>query len=388
MSNGQTIFLGRNPTLLESLGQGFQLGLPGLVQGGQNRALQQFAQERGLGTIPPNLPPQVLAALLAKPGEAGQFTLPPGGHRFSATGELIASVPSLPPTGGAGFTLTPGGSRFDAFGNLITSLPPLPQAPPVPRAPTTFEQQQRLINELSAIPKADRTPTQQARLDQLLGRKPKAGPLQTAKEGDGSGLTPGTVFQVGPQGTINIISRPGVDDLTIGEKKKLAVTQAKEFRADPRIQNLQIVERSERGMQAALRLSTAPGAKSKIASDQALGVLFQKMLDPTSVVRESEFARTPEGAALMSRITSQIPKLLQGGLAISDDDRRALVTMAQKLLNEAKVTANRAFAEFATRADTLGLDRRIVFGGRKPFAIGLSANEEARFQQLLRKQEQ
>lgn len=157
--------------------------------------------------------------------------------------------------------------------------------------------------------------------------------------------------------------------LTAKDKVQVAVTQAKEFRADPRIKNLQIVERSERGMQAALKQATSPNVKSRIASDQALGVLFQKMLDPTSVVRESEFARTPEGAAAVNRLLAIAPQLRLGGLRLLDEDRRALVTMAQKLLDEAKITANKAFDEFETRADEIGLNKKIIFGGAKRFDI-------------------
>lgn len=171
--------------------------------------------------------------------------------------------------------------------------------------------------------------------------------------------------------TGNIIKKFGTveEGLSAKDKVQVAVTQAKEFRADPRIKNLNIVERSERGMQAALKMATAPGVKSRIASDQALGVLFQKMLDPESVVRESEFARTPEGAAAINRLLAIAPQLRLGGLRLLDEDRQALVTMAQKLLQEAKITANRAFDEFETRADEIGLNKKIVFGGAKRFDI-------------------
>jgi hypothetical protein len=175
------------------------------------------------------------------------------------------------------------------------------------------------------------------------------------------------------------------EDLSLAEKKKLAVNESKAFRADKRIQNLHIIERSERGMQAALELATSPDVKSRIASDQALGVLFQKMLDPESVVRESEYARTPEGASAMNRLLAIAPQLRIGGLRLMDEDRQALVTMAQRLLDEAKITANKAFAEFNTRATELGLNKKVIFGGAKPFEIGLSASEEAEYQKLLQK---
>lgn len=316
----------------------------------QQRALQQFAQQQGIN-LPQGLPPNLTNLLIGQsfqnqPG----FTLGQGQQRFDAQGSPIAQVAPAP-TGQPGFTLSPGQQRFDTQGRPIAGV-----APAVPT------------------------------------EKPRAGSLQIAKEGDASGLAAGTVFQADPQGNVKIISEPGGEGLSKADKTKIAVTQAKEFRTDERIKNFQIIERSERGMQAALKLSTSPNAKSKIASDQALGVLFQKMLDPTSVVRESEFARTPEGAALMSRLTSQIPKLVKGGLAISDSDRRALVTMAQKLLDEAKISANKAFDEFTVRADQIGLNKKIVFGGAKRFDIQntspLSTAEEARRQELLKKRGQ
>ncbi|KKN24784.1 hypothetical protein LCGC14_0891480, partial [marine sediment metagenome] len=247
--------LGVNPAQAQ-FNQLAQLG--GLPQGQAQPNIGQFNQFRGI--TDPQAQQAILGGLIGQqfaPPPAG-FTLGQGQQRFDAQGNPIADVPAaVAPS--APFTLSPGQQRFDAQGN------PIAQVAPAPPKPTL-----------------------------------RAGDLQVAKLNDPSGLPEGTVFQEDPQGNVKIISKPGeAGGLDKAEKDKLAVTQAKEFRADSRIQNLQIVERSERGMQAALKLSLKPGAKSRIASDQALGVLFQKMLDPTSVVRESEFARTPEGAALM-----------------------------------------------------------------------------------------
>lgn len=223
-----------------------------------------------------------------------------------------------------GFQLGPGQTRFTAGGQPVAQVPALPVKP----TPNSFQQI------------ADPTTGQQ--INALIN------PI-----------------------TGNIVKKFGTveEGLSAKDKIQVAVTQAKEFRADPRIKNLNIVERSERGMVAALKMATAPGVKSRIASDQALGVLFQKMLDPESVVRESEFARTPEGAAAINRLLAIAPQLRLGGLRLLDEDRQALVTMAKRLLQEAKITANRAFAEFETRADEIGLNKKIVFGGAKRFDI-------------------
>ena len=183
--------------------------------------------------------------------------------------------------------------------------------------------------------------------------------------------------------TGKIVKKFGAIEEGLSDKDKVtvAVAQSKEFLSDPRIKNLQVIERSERGMAAALKQATGPDVKSRIAADQALGVLFQKMLDPESVVRESEYARTPEGAAAINRLLAIAPQLRLGGLKLLDEDRHALVTMAKKLLDEAKVTANKAFDEFETRADTIGLNKKIVFGGAKRFDIS-SQEEQVPVQQV------
>jgi hypothetical protein len=294
------------------------------------------------------------------PGQGDPFTLTPGQARFTPGGQQIAALPAEQDP----FTLTPGQTRFDQFGNIVAQA----QA-----KPTTFEQEKSEIQRLGAIPKAQRTPVQQRRLDQLLDV-----PVTAPKK-------PSTSFQqlpdpADPTKTINALVNSDTGDiiknfgsttqgLSPKDKTTIAVAQAKEFRADERIKNLQIVERSERGMAAALKKATSPDEKSRIASDQALGVLFQKMLDPTSVVRESEFARTPEGASMINRITSIAPHLARGGLRLTNEDRQALADMASALLLEAKRTANKAFSEFETRADEIGLNKKIVFGGAKPFDL-------------------
>lgn len=245
-------------------------------------------------------------------------------------GNALTQQLSAQPAGGpAGFTLSPGQERFTAGGAPVAAVPSTPPA--------------------------------------------RAGGLQISRIGDNSGFPPGTVTQQDPQGNVRVISQPGGEGLSGADKTKLAVSEGKDFRADPRIKNLQIIERSEKGMRAALKQATSPNVKSRIASDQALGVLFQKMLDPESVVRESEFARTPEGAAAVNRLLAIGPQLKLGGLKLLDEDRRALVTMAQTLLDGAKESANQAFSEFGTRAGEIGLNQRIIFGGAKPFDIPVEA---------------
>ena len=371
------------------------------------QAAQQFQQgQQQFGQQGPMLP-QVAQSLAQSMG-GGQLQAPVS----PLTGQPFISQPEFPTpqsnlfqrltaqdlfqqqTAPDPFTLSPGQTRFGPRGRQIASLP----AKQITKPPPTKIIGDELFERNPTTGKWESTG--------IKGVKPKAGKLIVAKDNDPTGLPQGTVYQQGPQGDIRVIHEPGDPDrLSNSDKSRLAVSEAKEFRKDKRIENLQIVERSERGMQAALKQSTSPNVKSRIASDQALGVLFQKMLDPTSVVRESEYARTPQGASLVNRVLGAAEQLVRGGLSLKNEDRQALVEMAQKLLDEAKITANKAFDEFEVRADELGLNKKIIFGNAKKFDIttpipdsvlntqqattqGLTPQEEAEFQSLLQESRQ
>jgi len=145
----------------------------------------------------------------------------------------------------------------------------------------------------------------------------------------------------------------------------------KEFQDSPIYKNYLVVQDSASKMQAAYDESvTNPSTKSRVASDQALAVLFQKMLDPTSVVRESEYARTPEGISALNYIQAWIPKLKQGGLQVTDEDRKAIYNMAQKLLTVSKETMNRHIAGYTGLAEKYGVEPSLVLGDMKKFELG------------------
>ena len=49
------------------------------------------------------------------------------------------------------------------------------------------------------------------------------------------------------------------------------------------------------------------------AGSQAVLVTFQKILDPTSVVRESEYARSASGLSLIEQVAGALERLKEGG---------------------------------------------------------------------------
>ena len=153
------------------------------------------------------------------------------------------------------------------------------------------------------------------------------------------------------------------------EKFTIATGLRKEFNADKAYKDFQTIQRSERSMKRAYDISVDPKTKSKVASDQALAVSFQKMLDPTSVVRESEYARTPEGIGFIQRIQAYIPQLRKGGLGITDDDRKALYDMSVKLLEESKITLNKHIDRYTQLAEDYGVEPRLIMGNIKRFDV-------------------
>jgi len=325
-------------------GAGFGFG-SGMAQGMQSRQqAQQFGDmasafrgkevdiDKLRGIWHPDVQQMAWQMLMQRKG--GRFGALPGSYQFLTPQQQQQAALQSAGLRQAPTTLTPEETRRRDL--IAAGIQPRAQAQAVP---TRASAQGKEIARLQAI--KNRTPEQQKRLDSLL------------------------------------IPGPGVT-VNLGEK---AITNTlalrREFQADRRVKNYQIIDRSEKALRAALEQSRIPG-KSRIASDQALGVMFQKMLDPDSVVRESEYARTPEGAGIISRLKSWIPKLSRGGLAIGDKDRQALVDMAQKLLEESKRTFNQAYDEYATTAGEFGFNQKAIFGGAKKF--GMSA--EPTFEQI------
>lgn len=93
---------------------------------------------------------------------------------------------------------------------------------------------------------------------------------------------------------------------------------------------------------------------------QAAIIAFNKLLDPTSVVRESEYARTPEGVSLLSRLQGFQLKLSQGGAGLTLQEVGALKDTANALLNGYIQDSISAGELIKRQAENLGIDPRLV----------------------------
>lgn len=141
-----------------------------------------------------------------------------------------------------------------------------------------------------------------------------------------------------------------------------ATVLRKEFNAEQMYKNYNIIKVGYANMQKAYELSLKPDMESRVASDQILGVTIQKLLDPTSVVRESEYARTPEGIALMHRLEGFQAKLQKGGMGLTDADRKALVDGAKMLLDSSSTMVNSHISRYADLSVASDVDPELVIG--------------------------
>ena len=139
----------------------------------------------------------------------------------------------------------------------------------------------------------------------------------------------------------------------------------KDFMALPEVKEFRLIDSQIQRLDEAMRENASGG--SKIAVDQALIIILNKMLDPQSVVRESEYARTPQDMALWNRIKGKAEKLVSGGAGLEDEDRMAIAKMARNFYNVSKNQYNEQVSYFTDLAKDYGYapENIVRLGGAK-----------------------
>lgn len=99
------------------------------------------------------------------------------------------------------------------------------------------------------------------------------------------------------------------------------------------------------------------------AGDIALVTSFMKMLDPGSVVRETEFATAANAGGLLARLNG-IAKKVETGQFLSPEQRADFKRLAGEYLNAAKVQEQGVQKSFNLIVENYGLDPVNVFGSR------------------------
>lgn len=137
-----------------------------------------------------------------------------------------------------------------------------------------------------------------------------------------------------------------------------------EFNAQVPFKNYQQAQTITNYMNNAMALNKSG---NRIASDQMLINGLNKLLDPQSVVRESEYARTPEGAATLNKLQGYTERIASGGVAISDADRQAIMDAANQVMNGVGSQYNSVFDRYEQIAKTYGVNPEMIFGSLTKF---------------------
>lgn len=135
-------------------------------------------------------------------------------------------------------------------------------------------------------------------------------------------------------------------------------------------------------LQASANSANGPG-------DIALITGFMKMLDPGSVVRETEFATARDTAGLFTQLQNRLEKA-QNGQLLSPQQRKEYVALSQKYLDSAQTKANQEKKDLSIVVKNYKLNPENVFGMEQPAAppatptsnSGLSPAEQAELDSL------
>lgn len=104
----------------------------------------------------------------------------------------------------------------------------------------------------------------------------------------------------------------------------------------------------------------------KNGGSQAVLVTFQKILDPTSVVRESEYARSSAGISLLGRIQGFADRLSAGGAGVPDSELSEMVKTAGQFVQQMKQYAAGQKVRISNQAKTYKLDPANIFNEEPP----------------------
>lgn len=144
------------------------------------------------------------------------------------------------------------------------------------------------------------------------------------------------------------------------EVVKAAMALRKEFNDLPEIKDFKTVRQKFDVMESTFERSQSVDLKSKVALDQSLITLFNKLTDPQSVVRESEYMRTPKNISFVNNLRGKYEKILKGGAGLTDTERQELIetsrVMRDSYLRFYKKTADN-YIEIAARS---GIDPELV----------------------------
>ena len=150
--------------------------------------------------------------------------------------------------------------------------------------------------------------------------------------------------------------------ITVKDVLGAQMSLRKEMNQLPIIKDFNQIKSAFATIQSAYREAiSAKDKKSKAPADQILVVSFNKMIDPGSVVREGEFARSTQGQSLLARFQGKMEGWISGGVGLTNEDRKSIVDATERLYNDYlslyndKIEEYRGYAkEYGANPDSIG----------------------------------
>lgn len=162
---------------------------------------------------------------------------------------------------------------------------------------------------------------------------------------------------------------------------KVEMDLAKQFRADKTVQAHQL-------MQNELRQLESLASEATPLSDQALITKFAKILDPGSVVRETEFAITERGGGLITAGLNLVDKT-RGKGRLQPEQRAQMLQAARSLTSGVGEEYAKKRKEYADQGALYGARPQAIIGAESAPATakpnGLSEDKKKRLEELRRK---
>jgi len=124
---------------------------------------------------------------------------------------------------------------------------------------------------------------------------------------------------------------------------------------DKGIRDWEAIQNKFKQMETALKAREENPGTGNTFIDQALISLFNKITDPDSVVRESEFNRTAQSLSLNSRAQGWIEKQTYGGGGLTDLERKEAILIARSLANGASITFDKELTRARRRGEAAGV---------------------------------
>lgn len=106
---------------------------------------------------------------------------------------------------------------------------------------------------------------------------------------------------------------------------------------------------------------TAAKQGNLAAGSQAVLVTFQKILDPTSVVRESEYARSAAGQSVLARIEGAAQQLKSGGAGVPVSELEKFANLAKEFVRKSEESIAGEKARIGKIADRYKIPKELIF---------------------------